>query len=49
MKLGPVAKFDKRSKTTSRNRNNDVMSENCDITDIFPIYGQFGAIRIPET
>ena len=25
--------------------NNDVMSENFDVIVIFPIYGQFGAIR----
>ena len=25
------------------------MSENCDIIDIFPIYGRFGAIRKPDS
>ena len=34
MKLGPVTKLD-----------DDLMSENCDVIAIFPIYGQFGAIR----
>ena len=48
MKLGAVAKFDKRSKTTSTKCDDDVMSENCDVIDVFPIYGQFGAIRIPD-
>ena len=45
MKLGPVTNFDKRNKTTSKKFDNDVMSVNCDIIVIFPIYGQFGAIR----
>ena len=44
MKLGPVTKLDKRNKTTSKNFDDDVMSENCDVTAIFQIYGQFGAI-----
>ena len=25
------------------------MSENCDVIAIFPIYGQFGAIRKPDS
>ena len=25
------------------------MSENCDVIDILPIYGQFGAIRKPDS
>ena len=28
--------------------NNDVMSENCDVIDIFLIYGQFEAIQKPD-
>ena len=44
MKLGPVTKLDKRNKTTSKKFDDDVMSENCDVIVIFPIYGQFGAI-----
>ena len=43
MKLGPVTKFDKRSKTTSKRFDDDVMSENWDIIDIFPICDQCGA------
>ena len=39
MKLEPVTKFDKRNKTTSKNFNHDFMSENCDVIDIFPIFG----------
>ena len=45
MKLGPVAKFDKRNKTTSKKIDDDVMSENCDVILIFLIYRQFGAIQ----
>ena len=44
MKLGPVTKLDKTNKTTSKKFDDDVMSKNCDIIIIFPIYGQFGAI-----
>ena len=51
MKLGPVTKLDKRNKTTlkKKERENDVISENCDVIVIFPIYGQFGAIRKPDS
>ena len=34
MKLGPVTKFDKRNKTTSKN-DHDVMSVNFDVIVIF--------------
>ena len=44
MKLALVTKLDKRNKTTLKKFDEDVMSENCDIIVIFPIYGQFGAI-----
>ena len=49
MKLGPVTKLDKRNKTMSRKFNDDVMLENCDVIDTFPIYVQFRAIRIPDS
>ena len=49
MKLGPVIKLDKRNKITSKKIDDDVMSENCDVIVIFPIYGQFGAIRKPDS
>ena len=49
MRYGPVTKFDKRSKTSSNKFDNDVMSEKCDVIDIFPIYGQFGAIQKPDS
>ena len=49
MKLGPVSKIDKRSTAMLKIFDNDVMSANCDVIVIFPIYGQFGAIRKPDS
>ena len=49
MKLGPVTKLDKRNKTASKKFDDVVMSEKGDVNDIFPIYGQFGAIRKPDS
>ena len=43
MKLGPVTTIGKRNKTTSNKIDDDVMSENCDVTAIYRIFGQFGA------
>ena len=43
MKLGPVTKQDKRNKTTSK-KIDEVISANCDVSVVFPISGQFGAI-----
>ena len=45
MKLGPVTKLDKRNKTTSKKTDDDIFPANGDVIVIFPIYGQFGAIR----
>ena len=45
MKPGPVTKIDRRNKITSKNFDDDLISTNCDVIVIFPIYGQFGAIR----
>ena len=45
MKLGPVTKLDKRNTARLKKFDDDFMSENCDIINIFQIYGQFGAIR----
>ena len=36
MKLGPVNKFDKRNKTTSKKFDDDVLSRNCGVIAIFP-------------
>ena len=49
MKLEPVTKLNKKNKTMSKNFDEDVMSENCDVIDIFPIYDQFGPIRKPDS
>ena len=49
MKLGPVTKLDKRNKATPKKFDDDIMSVNCDVIVIFPIYGQFGAIRKPDS
>ena len=47
MKLGPVTKFDKRNKTTSKNFEDDVMSGNYNVIFIFLIYDEFRMIREP--
>ena len=50
MKLRPVTKLDKRNKVTLKKKTeDDAMSANCDVTVIFPIYGQFGAIQKPDS
>ena len=49
MKLGTETKIDKRNKTTSKKFDDGVMSENCDVIVIFPIYSQFGAIWKPDS
>ena len=41
MKLAPVTKLDKKNKTTSK-KNDGVISADCDVIVISPIYGQFG-------
>ena len=51
MELG---KLEKRNKATSKKKKkkkkgDDVMSANCDVTVIFLIYGQFGAIQKPHS
>ena len=33
----------------SKKFDDDVMSKNCDVIDIFPIYGQLGATRKPDS
>ena len=47
MKLGPVTKLDKKNTLTSKKF--DVISSNYDVTVIFPIYGQFGAVQKPDS
>ena len=48
MKLGPETKLVKRNIEMSKKFDIDVMTGNLDVTVIFLIYGQFGAIRIPN-
>ena len=38
MKLGPLTRLDKRNKTTSKNFDDNVRPENCDVIAICPIY-----------
>ena len=49
MKYGPVTKLDKRNKITLKKFDDNATSANCDVIVIFPIYGQFGAIRKPDS
>ena len=49
MKRRPVTKLDKRTKTASKKFDVDVMSENFDVIVIFRIYGEFGAVRRPDS
>ena len=38
MKVGLVAKLDKRNKTTSKKIRNDAIPENCDVIVVFSIF-----------
>ena len=38
LKLGPVTKFDRKNKTTSK-IDDDVVLENCGVTVNFPVFG----------
>ena len=49
MKLGPKTKLDKRKKILPKIFDNYVMSKNCVVIAIFPIYGQFGALWKPNS
>ena len=49
MKLGPVPKLDKTNKITSKSFDDDVISTNCDVIVVFPIYSQFGTIQKPDS
>ena len=49
MKLGSVPKPDKRNTATSKKLDNDVISAIYDFLVIFPIFGQIGVIRNPES
>ena len=45
MKLEPVSKLDKWITTTSKKIDSHFIAANYDFITIFPIFGQFGAIR----
>ena len=49
MKLGPVTKLDKRNIKKSKNFDGDVTRQNCDVIVIFTFFGQFRAIRKPDS
>ena len=46
MEFGPVTKRDKRNKATSKNFDDDVVSENCDVIAVFLMCGQFGIRKL---
>ena len=48
MRLGPVIERDKKNKKMSKKFDDDVILADCDVIAIFPIHGQFGAIRRPD-
>ena len=49
MKLGPVTKPDKKNKITLKKIEDNVISRSCDVVVIFPVFGQCGAIRKPDS
>ena len=49
MKLRQVTKLNKTNTATSKKFDGDVMSANCDVIVFFPIYGEFAAIRKPDS
>ena len=50
MKLGPVTKLHTiETNQCQKKFDNDLMLVNCDFIVVFPIYGQFGAIRKPNS
>ena len=49
MKLGPTTTLERENKKISGKIDHDAMSKNCDVVAIFPIYGQFGALRRPDS
>ena len=44
MKFKQISKLDKRNKNNVKKIDGDIMSANCEVIVVFPIYGQFGAI-----
>ena len=49
MKLATVTKLDKRNKKKETNLTMTSCQKKCEVNAIFSIYGQFGAIRKPDS
>ena len=49
MKLGSVNELNKRNKKASKKFGDNVLLTNCDVIVTFLIYGQFGAVRKPDS
>ena len=49
MNVRPVPKIDSKNTETSKILDNDVISAICDVIVFFSIYGQFAAIRKPDS
>ena len=49
MNLEQVTKLDKRNKATSKRLHDDVMLQNYDVIEIFPVFCQFEAIWRPDS
>ena len=49
MKIGTLTKLDKRNKARSKKLSDNLMSKNCDVITVFPIFGQFGEIQKPDS
>ena len=49
MKPGTITKLNKRNTATSKKFDDGVMSTNCDVIVLFPIYDQFAALRKPDS
>ena len=48
MTFGPATKSANKKKKRSKIFRDDVLSANCDVIVIFPIFGQFRAIQKPD-
>ena len=49
MKPGSVTKLDKKKQNNVKKIEHDVISVNCDVIVIFPVYCQFGAIWMSDS
>ena len=48
-KLGPVTELNERNNITLKKIIDDTVSANYDVIVNFPIYGQFGSLRKPDS